>query len=303
VTMRVLSRDSEFRVNALATSRLPLDTYSPQHPPHPNHTSSRSTLSTGDTMADRSACHLFKQTRVNLDWTDKRSDTAIDVHLPFHPGRSGRSLGIIRRRNKRQEPPDTEEKFKLAHHARAASIYYRPVERFPRCILWRLVEDSRVLSVTAVDFTRPESQGEVETTFRFIFPEPIQPSTVGFADAPTRDELVIYALTHDGILYTLNLSPDYLLRDAFLRRNVQPSDFCTTYYPSAFTLHSPHFLLPINHQSLVIPLQDGNVLKLDRIHKSITDRKCFRCAIALRFFSLFSSFRPLSGRLLGKDFQ
>lgn len=224
-------------------------------------------------MTDRSACHLFKQTRVNLDWTEKRPTTTIDVPLPGHPGRSSRSLDL-RKRAKHQEHPDTEEKFKFAHHASSASIYYRPAERFPRSILWRLVEDSHVLSISAVDFTKPESHAELETTFRFVFPEPIQPGTVGFADAPTRDELVVYALTRDGVLYTLSLTPDFIQRNSFLKRGAQTSSFCTTYCPSAFTLHSPHFLLPINHESLLIPLQDGNILKLVRNHRSLSDREC-----------------------------
>lgn len=221
-------------------------------------------------MTDQPACHLFKQTRINLDWAEKRSTTIIDVPLPHHAGRSSRSLNI-RKKTKRQEHPDTEEKFKIAHHASTASIYYRPPDRFPRSILWRVVEDSYVLSVAAVDFTRPGSHGELETTFRFYFPEPIQPGTVGFADAPNRDELVIYALTRDGVLYTLDLTPDFLLRNSFLKRGSQSSDYCTTYCPSTFTLHSPHFLLPISNLSLIVPLQDGNILKLDRDHRSITE--------------------------------
>jgi len=133
-----------------------------------------------------------------------------------------------------------------------------------------------VLSVAAVDFTKPDSHAELETTFRFVFPEPIQPGTVGFADAPGRDELVVYALTRDGVLYTLSLTPDFLLRNSFLKRGAQSSDYCTTYCPSAFTLHSAHFLLPISHESLVIPLQDGNILKLDRNHRSIMECECCR---------------------------
>lgn len=214
-------------------------------------------------MADRPACHLFKQTRVSLDWTDKSHSSTFDVPLPQHNGWSNRSLSI-RKRARRQEHPDTEEKFKLSHHASTASIYYRPAARFPRCILWRVVEDSHVLSLAAVDFTRPDSLSELESTFRFVFPEPIRPGSVGFADAPGRDELVVYALTRTSVLYTLSLTPDFLLRNSFLKRGARASDYCSTYCPSAFTLHSPHFLLPISHESLVIPLQDGNILKLDR---------------------------------------
>lgn len=216
-------------------------------------------------MPDRAACHLFKQTRVSLDWTDKSHSSTFDVPLPQHSGWSSKSLSIWERA-RRQEQPDTEEKFKLSHHASTASIYYRPAARFPRCVLWRVLEDSHVLSLAAVDFTKPDSHSELESTFRFVFPEPIRPGSVGFADAPHRDELVVYALTRAGVLYTLSLTPDFLLRNSFLKRGAQPGDYCSTYCPSAFTLHSPHFLLPISHESLVIPLQDGNILKLDRTH-------------------------------------
>jgi nuclear pore complex protein Nup160 len=221
-------------------------------------------------MTERLACHLFKQTRVNLDWAEKKSTSIIDVPLPHHAGRISKSLAFPKKSNRLEQPADTEEKFKLTHHASSASIHCRPVARFPRCILWRIVEDWHVLSLTAVDFTKPESSSELETTFRFVFPEPIQTGTVGFADAPGRDELVVYALTQSGVLYTLNLTPDFLLRNSFLRRNSESSDYCTTFYPTAFSLHSPHFLLALDHESLIIPLQDGNILKLVRGHRTGT---------------------------------
>ncbi|KAI5788187.1 nucleoporin Nup120/160-domain-containing protein [Pyronema domesticum] len=212
-------------------------------------------------MSDRTACHLFKQTRVNLDWTEKNHSSAIDIQLPPHPSRARSSL---KKRGKQPDHPDTEEKFKLAHHATTASIHYRPADRFPRCIMWRVVEDSQVLSVSAVDFIKPEHHPELETTFRFVFPDQIQPGTVGFADSQSRDELVVYALTTEGVLYTLTLTPDFLQRNSFAKRGAQQSDYCTTFCPSSFMLHSPHFLLPISNDSVVIPLQDGNILKLDR---------------------------------------
>jgi nuclear pore complex protein Nup160 len=221
-------------------------------------------------MADRPACHLFKQTRINLDWTESTATSMIDVSLPLHASRIHRGLNI-RRKVKRQEQPDTEEKFKLANHATSASIYFRPSTRFPRCILWRILGDFEVLCITAVDFTKPESHAELETTFRFIFPEPVQPATIGFADAPGRDELIVYALTQGGIFYTLNLTPDFLLHKSVLRRGSKTSDFCATYYPSAFVLHTPHFLLPLDHESLIIPLQDGNILKLEKNYKACQD--------------------------------
>ncbi|TGZ79732.1 hypothetical protein EX30DRAFT_74495 [Ascodesmis nigricans] len=213
-------------------------------------------------MAGKLPCFLFKQTRVNFDWTDNRSPVSIDIHLPKHNTHPAKSIDFGSAQT-RSITLDSEEKFKFSQHANAGSIYYRPSGRFPRCILWRVLEDWKALSITSVDFTRPDTQPEVTRTLRFLFPESIQPGSVGFADALDHDELVVYVLTTRGVLYTLILTPDMLTGTS---RTVRLSEFCTTYAPSAFTLNTPHFVHPVNDRSLVVAMRDGSMLKLERQH-------------------------------------
>lgn len=133
--------------------------------------------------------------------------------------------------------------------------------------MWRVTENAQVLSLASVDFTKPnDAREEFGTTFRFYFPEPIKANCVGFTDAPDRDELVVYVMTTGKVIYTLNLTADFLLRNSLKMKNVKDSDYCRTYSPSSFALHSPHFLIPIDHESLLLSLQDGMLLKLEKNH-------------------------------------
>ncbi|KAL7273197.1 hypothetical protein RUND412_003954 [Rhizina undulata] len=214
-------------------------------------------------MAERAPCYLFKETRVNLDWG--AAGTTINIVLPrHHSGRSERS-SVHKIKPQDNDDADPEAKFNRTYLASSASVYYRPVDRYPRCILWRVLEDEKVLSLTSVDFTKPnDGRPEFRTTFRFYFPDKIKPNCIGFADAPDHDELVVYLLTFNNILYTLSLTPDFLLRNSVTRKSSKDSDYCRTFSPSSFLLHTPHFLAPINHQSLLISLQDGSILKLEK---------------------------------------
>ncbi|KAI5800092.1 nucleoporin Nup120/160-domain-containing protein [Geopyxis carbonaria] len=213
-------------------------------------------------MSETAPLYLYKQTRVNIDWSEKKT-SSIDIALPQHPGRVTKSL-TLRAKSRQTVPLDSEEKFKYAQHADAASIYYRLNDRFPRCILWRVLEDWQILSLTSVDFTKPDSHPALDKTFRFLFPEPIQPGTVGFADAPGRDELVVYALTSGGVLYTLSLTPAFFQQNSTSKRRTRTNEFCKTFVPSTFTLNTPHALFAVNHESLAISLHDGNILRLDK---------------------------------------
>lgn len=213
-------------------------------------------------MAGKQPGFLFKQTRVNLDWSEKKSPITVEVVLPEHPGRARKSLSLWKKEKTAFSPDDYEEKFKLSQYAQDASIYYRLANRFPRCILWRVLNDWQTLSISSVDFTRNESQADFSRTYLFKFPEAInEHGSVGFADAPDHDELVVYVLTTGKVLYTLRLTSDLFTKSP---RELHPADFCTTFVPSSFINSPPHLLRAVNDRSLVVALQDGSLMKLTR---------------------------------------
>ncbi|KAH8148666.1 uncharacterized protein LAJ45_07377 [Morchella importuna] len=217
-------------------------------------------------MTDLTPCFLYKETRINLDWDDAYRLTA-NIFLPGHHG--GPSKRSSQHSAELIKTPEGKPDTLFSHRflATAASVHYRPVERYPRCIMWRVLENAQVLSVTSVDFTKPNDiRGEFATTFRFYFPEPIRQNCVGFTDNPDRDELVIYALTTGNVIYTLNLSSEFLLKNLVVKKGSKDSDYCRTYSPNSFIIHSPHFLMAIDHQSLLVSLQDGTLLKLEKSH-------------------------------------
>ena len=201
---------------------------------------------------------------MNLDWDDSCGNI-LNIFLPIHHSGPTRRTSSHTNILKKPEPDKPDTLFQYRHLATAASVYYRPIERYPRCILWRVLEEAQVLSLASVDFTKPhDTRGEFSSTFRFYFPDTIRPGCVGFADAPGRDELVVYVMTTGNIIYTLNLSADFFLRGAVTRKTSKDSDYCRTFLPSSFTLHSPHYLIAIDHETLLVSLQDGVLLKLEK---------------------------------------
>lgn len=200
---------------------------------------------------------------MNLHWDDSHGNT-LNIFLPRHHSNPGKRTSAHPRSSRNSETQKPDTLFAHRYLASAASVYFRPVVRYPRCILWRVLEDSHVLSLSSVDFTKPhDTRDEFATTFRFYFPDPINANCVGFTDAPDRDELVVYVMTAGKIIYTLNLTADFF-RGSVTKKTTKDSDFCRTFSPSSFTLHSPHFLTPIDHESLLVSLQDGVLLKLEK---------------------------------------
>lgn len=245
-------------------------------------------------MTER-ACILYKETRIGTDVPIASSATSpnvINVRLPSHrvsathpPRRRSVQLQSSSPSSQRgsttEKQRDIEAIFAYSNLARAASIFFRRDDTSPQSILYRVLEDWEVLSIQAVDVVDDVSEpaGGLHATapvLRFHFPDKIRENCVAFADVPSKDELKVYVMTVVNTLYTLTLKGG-TLRDgggAGAARagrgggiglgNIQESEYCRTYYPSTFSLHSPHFLVAVDHERVLVSLQDGTLLKLER---------------------------------------
>ncbi|KAF8468171.1 nucleoporin Nup120/160-domain-containing protein [Kalaharituber pfeilii] len=247
-------------------------------------------------MAER-ACILYKETRINTDFgSSPLGSNVINVRLPSHrssvtfqprrrsvhirPSSSSSQHGGATTTEKQR---DIEAIFAYNSLAKAASIYFRRGGASPRSILYRIVEDWEVLSIQAADVVKgPEDgisaldRGHAAPVLRFHFPDKIRENCVALADVPNKDEVIVYVMTVANTIYTLRLKGD-LLRNggggATARAgrgggigigNLKEAEYCKTYHPTVFALHSPHFLVAIDHERLLVSLQDGVLLRLDR---------------------------------------
>jgi nuclear pore complex protein Nup160 len=213
-------------------------------------------------MAERAPLYKYKETRLNLD--SSVSGSTVAIRLPSYGASNWSSRTAQKRPLPSDVPPAEDENgFKQKHLASAASIYYRKYHQSPQDFLWRVLEDSKVLSIQAVDLCKQDKIPDAHLTLRLNFPSPIRPACIAFADYKEHDSLSVFVLTESNHLYTLTLRPEYFRRRTSTEDNV--ADWCKIYLSSAFSFKHPHRLVALSTEELLVSLHDGGMLKLDRV--------------------------------------
>jgi len=122
-----------------------------------------------------------------------------------------------------------------------------------------------VLVLMPIDVSKPHTSPNVETgtAYRLRFPSAIQPSCVALFDSAEHDVLCIFALTKDNVLYTFKLKPDFFGTGAEETRLYD--GWCHSYVSTTLTIRSPHFVRAISADTVLITLQDGGLIRFNRI--------------------------------------
>lgn len=227
-------------------------------------------------MAATASFYEYKETRLNLD--PAVHDSTISIRLPAHGASSWTSRTAQKRSHVADIPiAEDENAFRQKHLATSASIYNRVYHKSPRSFLWRILEDGKVLSIRAVDVTRQPNVADANFTLRLTLPSPIRPACIAFADSNEHDVLSAFVLTESSHLYTLNLRPDYFRKQSSTEGNV--GAWCKSYLPSAFSFKSPHRLVALNADELLVAAQDGGLMKLERISGGDGKLRCTDAAL------------------------
>lgn len=212
-------------------------------------------------MESPSPFYAYKETRLDLEPATQGSTIAISL-----PSSSPSTIPSRTAQKKSQiiEIPVAEDEitFRRSHLATAASIYYRTHYKSPRSFLWRLLEEGKVLSVRAVDVSRPSNSADAHLTLRLTFPSPVIPGCIALSDSKDHDILSIFAITITKHLYTLTLRPDFFRKPSSTEDNVD--DWCKVHVSNAFSFKRPHRLAALGADQLLISVQDGSLLKLER---------------------------------------
>lgn len=212
----------------------------------------------GEKMASTAPFYTYKETRLNLD---PAPSTTISINLPTHTStllqhskRPSTSLADL-------PPSEDEPQFRQRHLATSASIYHRQHHAAPRSILWRVLEDGHVLTLTTVDISRQASSPDTPLTLRLVFRDAIKPHCIAFADSPDHDVLSAFVLTESNVLYTLSLRPDFW-RKAAASENVV--DWCRMHESSAYSFKRPWRMVALGADELLCGTSDGGLLRLGR---------------------------------------
>ncbi|RMZ80271.1 hypothetical protein DV738_g2876, partial [Chaetothyriales sp. CBS 135597] len=102
----------------------------------------------------------------------------------------------------------TEAAFVAHHVASSANIYFRRNPLAPRCILWRVIQDQRVLELQPAALTKNSSDvKEAHLTLRFRFQDQVLPGCVSVTDSTTEHDLHIFVGTADNEILHLRVPP------------------------------------------------------------------------------------------------
>ncbi|KAG9248812.1 nucleoporin Nup120/160-domain-containing protein [Calycina marina] len=207
--------------------------------------------------------YAFKETRLNLESVCQSS--TVQIRLPGSRALTTWSKAAPRRSQGQDIPfAEDENAFKFKYLASVASIYHREHHKTPKSFLWRLLEDSKVLSINVVDVSGQSKAAEANLTLRLSFPSPVQSGCVALSDSPDHDILSVFVLLESNHLYTLTLRPEYFRKVSSTEDNV--AEWCKIYSASAFGIASktPHRLAALTADELLISQYNGELLRLVR---------------------------------------
>jgi nuclear pore complex protein Nup160 len=245
---------------------------------------------------DAAAQPIYRETRFGVE--PSSAWQVINVSVPS-PGRSHRtkqqqaaaaaahsvSGGAI---------AQDEATFRRRNLATASAVYYRSggsssKHSGPRSFLWRVLDDGAVLSIRAADVHRgrrghgggsgdssnSDSNGlhlaaaaappddDAPHVLNLHFDSPVFPSCVALADSPDHDALHVFALDQALRLHAFALRIDYFRKRASVEGGL-PAEAHKVHHPAEFSSHLPHRLYAVSPDLLMVALQDGSLVKLER---------------------------------------
>ncbi|RDA90038.1 hypothetical protein CP533_4926 [Ophiocordyceps camponoti-saundersi (nom. inval.)] len=200
-------------------------------------------------MDTEEAQYLFKETRLNLEPPSLAAQVVIRV-----PSKQ--------RLPARDASADDETTFRLKNLAVASSIYHRKWHDAPRSFLWRVLEDGRALSIRVADIFKRDKTPDAPLVLHFAFDQPIQPGCVAFTDPQEHDSLCIFVLDEASQLFTFTLRPDMFRRRAAVDASL--SELCKVQSPTGLTFKTPHRLVAVTENLLLVTVNDGGMIRFDR---------------------------------------
>ncbi|KAF3905490.1 hypothetical protein ABW20_dc0108615 [Dactylellina cionopaga] len=207
--------------------------------------------------------YVYKETRVSLDWAS--ADRIVEVVVPDY---DPEEAAIV------PEPESTApngvlikggpDDVPLESLASASSVLFRAIHQTPRTILWRVTNHGKTLVLMPLDVARPKDEhGSIASAYHIQFSRQIVQGCVTFYDLPEANTLVVFVLTAGNHLYTFNLRQSFFTEaDAEYRL---ADGWCNMFQPTSLAVRSPHFLQAVSGDSLLVALQDGSLIRLDRL--------------------------------------
>ncbi|EWC48379.1 hypothetical protein DRE_02148 [Drechslerella stenobrocha 248] len=208
--------------------------------------------------------YVYKETRVSLDWASE--DRIVEAIVPDYDADEDAASTA------EQPEPTTNgdlikggtDDFPHASLATSSSVLFRAIHQTPRTILWRVIGYGKTLVLMPLDVARPRDEhGTIASAYHIRFSRRIVPGCVTFYDLPETHTLVAFVLTAGNRLYTFQLRQSFFT--ATDEETRLPDGWCNVFQPVSLAVRSPHFLKAVSGDSLLVALQDGSMIRLDRL--------------------------------------
>lgn len=199
---------------------------------------------------------LYQETRLSPSIVSSQT-----LHINTAPSQQQPPFGAGRKRAFDEISGLDEDSYARKCLATEGSIFFRRKNRAPRSILWRVLEDRKVLEIQSVDLIHPdkESKGEGRLAFRIQLPDEILRDGVAFADPEENDALEAFVLTTSNELYTITLKRDLLTREC------APSEFDASSCFEKYAVNGRLYrIVAVSSLELLISLHDGSIVRLER---------------------------------------
>jgi hypothetical protein len=218
-------------------------------------------------MADSrsQAAYLYTETRLNLDRAHAASTVLLELPTSSSlPSRTPpRRHVLLQDGRSRGSTAGDEASFARAHLAGDAGVFFRRADRYPRSLLWRLLDGRCLLEVQSVDLAQDVGErDEASLTVQLRLPAAARPHAVAFADPDEIDALAVFVVTVAGELYSVLLHRDMFVH--LKASKAPPPDWCAVFAPPALRIKEPFKLMAHGAHQLFLSLSDGGILKLDR---------------------------------------
>ena len=213
-------------------------------------------------LAPTTSLCLFKEARIGNE-AIARSVIRVEVPSSNAPTPFSRKSRLQRRIFQSKPIFKDDDDFTKNLLASSGSIYFGTTRRYPRSIIWRILDGRRVLELRSADLSKSDRETrEATLVLQLVFPTVIRDGGVALADAEDQDILSLFVLTKGSDLYTFTLRRDFFCHVGASEEEV--SKWCNIFKPSSFSISNPYQLIAGSSLQLVISLSDGRLLHLTR---------------------------------------
>jgi hypothetical protein len=212
------------------------------------------------------AAYLYTETRLNLDRAHAASTVLLELPTSSSvPSRTPPRRHVLLQGGGGRSAlrAADEASFARTHLAADGGVFFRRADRYPRSLLWRLLDGRCLLEVQSVDLAQDVGErDEASLTVQLRLPAAARAHAVAFADPDEIDALAVFVVTVAGELYSVLLHRDMFVH--LKASEAPPPDWCAVFAPPALRIKEPFKLMAHGANQLFLSLSDGGILKLDR---------------------------------------